>query len=117
MSKQDYSNYKFYHYKGKDGKNTISAVSSYAGRPVKGYAKCDPRDEFDEEKGKALAAARCNLNVAQKRARRARQKYEEAEMILKLAQEHFEDMKDYRDKSEYAEEVARKNIEDFLTIC
>ena len=57
---------------------TVIAISSYAGRPVRGVAKCDPGDEFDVEFGMKLAAARCNLKIAQKRYRRASSKYQEA---------------------------------------
>jgi hypothetical protein len=58
--------------------NKVIAVSTYAGRSVRGTAKCDPRDLFDFEKGKELAAARCNVKVAQKRLQRAVQKQAEA---------------------------------------
>jgi hypothetical protein len=57
---------------------TVIAISSYAGRPVRGIAKCNPGDEFDVEFGMKLAAARCNLKIAQKRYRRAGSKYQEA---------------------------------------
>ena len=33
--------YKFYEYNDPKGKKTVSAVSTYAGRTVKGYAKCE----------------------------------------------------------------------------
>lgn len=51
--------------------NKVIAVSTYAGKAVRGVAKADPSDEFDFEKGKKLAAARCNLKIAKKRAKRA----------------------------------------------
>ena len=70
--------YKYFTYYDKNGKKTVSAVSTYAGKTVKGYAKCDPRDTYDFEAGKRLAAARCNQKVAQKRARRAATKFAEA---------------------------------------
>ena len=60
------SQYRFY-----DNGSKVVAVSSYAGRPVRGVAKCDPRDSFDIEKGRALAEARCDVKVAQKRADRS----------------------------------------------
>ena len=41
--------YKYFTYYDKNGKKTISAVSTYAGKTVKGYAKCDPRDNFSED--------------------------------------------------------------------
>lgn len=56
----------------------VIAVSTYAGKTVRGVAKCDSRDEFSIEKGKRLAAARCGLKVAEKRAKRAAKKYNEA---------------------------------------
>ena len=61
--------YKFY-----VTKDTVIAVSSFAGRRVKGVAKCDPRDSFDLEKGKELAAARCDAKISNKRYKRANEK-------------------------------------------
>ena len=49
----------------------VIATSTYGGRSVKGISKCDPRDSFSIEKGKKLAAARCNFKVAQKRIKNA----------------------------------------------
>ena len=54
--------YKYY----TNNKDVVVAVSSYAGKTVRGVAKCDPRDTFDIEKGKELAAARCNEKIAYK---------------------------------------------------
>lgn len=65
--------YKFY-----TTKNKVIAVSTYAGKTVKGVAKCNPEDTFDVEKGKELAAARCNEKIAKKRVKRAKEKYNEA---------------------------------------
>ena len=60
--------YKFYEYNHlrTDGTTSlrIAAVSSFAGKPVKGYADCHPNDEFDREYGYALAAARCAEKIA-----------------------------------------------------
>lgn len=52
-------------------RNKIIAMSTFAGKTVKGVAKLNPKDEYDEEFGKRLAAARCNLKIAQKRCKRA----------------------------------------------
>lgn len=82
--------------------NKIFALSSYAGKTVKGIAKCDPRDEFDIEKGKKLASARCNAKVANKR-------YQRAEKELAAAQENLERArKFYLDKLNYFEDAQRK---------
>jgi hypothetical protein len=87
--------YKYYQFKNENGGTTISAVSSYAGRKVKGYAKCDPRDSFDVETGKQLAAARCNAKIAEKRVNRASAKYLEAQRQLADAQAFFKRMSVY----------------------
>ena len=55
--------------------NKIIALSTYAGRTVRGIAKCHPSDTFNTDFGKALAAARCNQKVASKRYARARKEY------------------------------------------
>lgn len=66
--------YKFY----TDGANKIVAVSSYAGKSVRGVAKCDPRDNFNENAGRSLAEARCALKIADKRYARAQREYAKA---------------------------------------
>jgi len=55
-----------YHY-FTNGKDTVVAVASYAGKRVRGVAKCSEMDEFDLAKGEKLAAARCNLKIAKMR--------------------------------------------------
>lgn len=70
--------YHFYTQETKDGVKKIIAVSTYAGKIVRGVAKCAPGDEYDEEKGKRLAAARCNARIAAKRQARAYRKCKEA---------------------------------------
>ena len=87
--------YKFYQYKDKNAKDTVAAASTYAGRTVKGYAKCDPRDEFSIEKGKELAAARCNAKIAAKRVKRASAKYLEAQQQLADARRFMARMTEY----------------------
>lgn len=99
--------YKFYQFKNENGGTTISAVSTYAGRTVKGYAKCDPRDNFNVEKGKELAAARCNLKIAEKRRDRASKKYIEASIAADKAVEYFDRMKQYfMDADDQVDEAA-----------
>ena len=87
--------YRYYQFKNKNGGITVVAVSSYAGRKVKGYAKCNPEDEFDLEKGKKLAAARCNLKVAEKRQAHATRQYLEASKNVDSA------IKYYNEKSKF----------------
>ena len=68
----------------------VVAVSTYAGRTVRGVAKCDPKDTFDIEKGKQLAAARCQAKVSSQRLKRATKKLDEA---VKAAEKELEEYK------------------------
>lgn len=79
--------YKFY----TNGSKVI-AVSSYAGRTVRGVANCHDSDEFSLEKGKELAALRCAEKIAIKRRRRAMKKIDEASKRLCEAKRHYEAM-------------------------
>lgn len=76
------------------GKKTI-CVSSFAGKPVKGVAKCDPSDGFDEVYGKQLAQARCDVKVAKKRFQRALKLATEAAEAVRLAQKRHHKMLQY----------------------
>jgi hypothetical protein len=83
MTELDLSFYQFY----RTG-NKIIAVSTYAGKTVRGYAKCAPEDKDNEWYGKVLAAARCNAKIAKKRWNRAKQKVDKSyEDMLALHQE------------------------------
>lgn len=75
--------------------NKVVAVTTYAGRTVRGTSKCDPRDTFDIEKGKQLAAARCAVKVAKKRASRANKKWQEARQMAIKADSHAVKMSAY----------------------
>ena len=65
-----YNNYKYI-----ETPNKVIALSTYAGKTVRGVAKCHPNDTFDVEFGRKLAAARCNAKIAAKRMTNARNKY------------------------------------------
>lgn len=103
-------NYRFYI----SNKNEIIAVSTFAGKSVRGVAKCNPDDEFSLADGKALAMARCNEKIAERRLRRAKEKIAESRSAYEYAKRTHEKMKNYlldSDK-EYAE--AKKNVESIL---
>lgn len=86
--------YRFY----KQG-NKIYAVSTYCGRTVRGSAKCADEDQFDEDKGRKLAAARCNVKVCEKRQMRAANKLCDAIEALEAATKEYNHMKQYFDDS------------------
>ena len=52
--------------------NKVVAKSHFAGKEVCGVAKCNPGDEFNLEKGKELAAARCDQKIVEKRIKRSK---------------------------------------------
>ena len=88
--------YKFYVANKEDGTPyQVIAVSTYAGRTVRGVAKCDPRDEFDLEFGKKLASARCAYKIAEKRKARATEEYRKAAYEADQATMRFNEMKQY----------------------
>lgn len=102
-----FNNYKYY----TDNKSKVIAVSTYAGKPVKGVAKCSPDDQFDLDDGKALAAARCNVKVAIKRRERALKKYNEyTEKYLKMM-EKMNDVCDYLKNADEALKKAEKHLD------
>ena len=78
-----------------DGLSKVIAVSTYAGKVVRGVAKCDPKDKFDIEKGKELAEARCQEKIAQKRAARARKEYDKALAAYEAAAARVNKMNEY----------------------
>lgn len=102
--------YKFY-----TSKNLVVAVSTYAGKIVKGKAKCNPKDTFDLEKGKTLAAARCNAKIAKKRVERASGKFGEAIETYNKASEHLEEMTAYINDAEILEQRAEDELTELLS--
>lgn len=100
-----------YHYYSTS--NQVIAVSTYAGKTVRGVAKCDPRDEFNLEKGKELATRRCAVKIAEKRMKRAFKKNDEAAMALAKATSHFEKMYEYEQDAVAAYNKAMLELEQF----
>lgn len=83
-----------YHYYT-DNKSIVVVTSTYAGKIVRGVAKRHGDDEFNYEYGKALAKARCDAKVAERRVKRAEDKYEEAVSQYNDAVTQRVKMKDY----------------------
>ena len=102
------SKYRIYN----DGKNKIVAVSTYAGKTVRGVAKCDPRDKFVPARGEDLAIARCAEKIAAKRVARSKKEFEKAKNMVAIAQRRLEKMDSYVKDSVVAYNTAKKNRED-----
>ena len=103
-------NYKYVVIPGKK----VIAISTYAGRTVKGVAKCHPSDEFDVEFGKKLAAARCNEKIAGKRFQRATSKYNAAFDKMLEVEKEINDARVYLADSHKALTAARSEVRNFF---
>lgn len=91
--------------------NRVIAASTYAGRTVRGVAVCAEGDEYNIERGKRLAAARCNQKIALKRVLRAKKRWEEANNAIAIAVNHRDKMNEYYDDSIVALDEATQEIE------
>ena len=98
-----------------DDNETVVVVSSYAGKAVRGIAKCCPNDEFDYEKGEELARARCDQKVAKKRYKNAMKCYDDAKEWFKMAESYLLDMREYAASSEKEFYKAEANLKSVLT--
>lgn len=76
-------------------RDRVIAVASYAGKLVRGVAKCSPNDEFDYDMGSRLAMARCEEKIARKRKANAKKKLVDALMELNKIEAHVEKMEQY----------------------
>lgn len=103
---------KNYNYKYIVTKNMVIAISTYAGRTVRGIAKCHPNDTFDEEFGKRLAAARCNEKIAEKRFVRASKVFIQSANAMNAAESHYFKMSKYCDDAYYALVKAQEELND-----
>ena len=111
MTEYPIDKYKFY----TDNKSIVIAVSTYEGKIVRGVAKTDPGDTFNFEKGRLLAAARCNQKISEKRKRRAIAEREKAIIAANKAIKHLDDMNDYYEDSRIAVKKANMKINELLT--
>lgn len=92
----------------KSGAKSCIVMSTFAGKPVKGIAKCDTsKDTYDREKGMALAKARCDVKVAEKRLARATEKLVEAKYMMTCVEDRIDKMENYAVDSAYELATAR----------
>lgn len=88
----------------------VSAGAKFAGKWVWGHAYCHAADEFDEDFGKSLAAARCNEKIAELRWKRAKKRYEEARRAMAEAHVAFDEACDYLTNSYDRRKAARNRV-------
>lgn len=73
------SRYKYY---VNDKKQEVHCVTKYENGTIKAVAKCSPEDEFDLEKGKNLAKARCVKKLYNKKLKDAKDTVTYLEKLL-----------------------------------
>ena len=71
------------------GIKNIVVISHFAGKSVKGIAKCDPRDEYDYKEGVRIATARCDEKISDKRIKLREKKMQKAYEDLLVAQKKY----------------------------
>ena len=98
-----------------DGKSTIIATATYAGKTVRGVAKCDPQDEFDYEKGATLAVVRCALKIAKKRLKRSKERLHNATTTLDWATKYLNESKEFVESANEEVRQISKNLEEIKT--
>lgn len=91
------------HQNSVNGNPEVIAISTYAGKVVKGKAKCHANDTFNEAKGAELAIARCAAKIAKKRQARADRLVAQAQMEYNRAKKFLDKMNGY--KADASEEV------------
>ena len=91
--------------------NRVYCMTFFAGKTVKGVAKCDPTDEFNLEDGKKLAKARCNVKVAKKKLKIKTQRRDAAIRELAVAQYHMNKAQEYTYEAELAYEACIEELE------
>ena len=86
-----YEKYKYF----TNGVDLVVAESTYAGKKYRGKAHLGDGDEFDYEKGKKLAAARCDKIICKKRCIYALQKMKVYDELIQSAQEDLDKEKEF----------------------
>ena len=72
--------YKFYVFD-----NKMICLSTFRGKTIRGIAKCDPEDTFNEDKGRKLSQLRCKRKVLTKRVKFAQNAYYAAQRAVEEA--------------------------------
>lgn len=106
-----------YQYKYYNSDTTVVALSTFAGRTVRGVAKLDPEDTFSLDTGKKIATARCSVKIATKRLKRAEKRLAEVQAARRAAEKLVEDMTHYYNDSVVnlaAQEAELKQILDSI---
>jgi len=78
-----------------DNEHVVVVTSTYAGKTVRGVAKCSPNDKFDICIGENLAKARCDYKIEKLRTKRAYTECKRAMDEVNRAEAHQKKMENY----------------------
>lgn len=96
-----------------DGVGKVIVTSTFAGRTVRGVAKCAPEDAYDVKVGTTLAQYRCDVKIARKRTQRAVDKIDELVVKLDALIKEYNDAKDYYTNAHAAEVLAQRKLDEY----
>lgn len=103
--------YKFYN----NGKNQVICVSHFAGKEVKGVAKCNTHyDTFDAAVGETIAKFRCDLKIARLKIKRSRARIEQDKKRLEEAKEALTKSTYYNFDAHNEQTTVLKNFRAYL---
>ena len=92
--------------------NKVYCITTYAGRTVRGIAKCDPDDTFNGEDGMKLSRARCDYKVARKRVKVKNERLNNAILKFERAKRELESATKYFEEACRIQHAAKKAVED-----
>ena len=94
-----------------NGVDKVIVTSTYAGKTVRGIAKCSSEDKFDLEIGKKLAKARCDEKVAFKRMRSAQRRLVHTRQVVSDILVYLHKVEEYETDAHMAWVFARNERE------
>ena len=90
----------------------VYCMTYYAGKTIKGIAKCDPEDTFNEQSGKDLSKARCDVKLTKKKLDRCNKRVLLAAAELEAAQKRYNNALKYQDEALVTYMNARDSLEE-----
>lgn len=103
-----------YKYYFDDDKKRVYCISTYAGKIVKGVAKCAPQDRYVVGTGAKIAKARCDAKVSEKRVKNANNKYYEAQKEYLRVKCRLEKMAIYVNDAIHELEHNRRELQELI---
>ena len=91
---------------------TIVCTIFYKGKTIRGVAKCNPKDEFNEEAGKRLAYLRCKYKLMKTKFKRAKKAYNDAVIMAAKAENNLNKVTYFVNDVDYQLELVTNELAD-----